>query len=269
MLRNFVASAVVAALFAPAPAAAQVLIWSIPEKDGTSVKFQGEYTQVQERPLDKRGALTLKWDTELVIKSVGEEDAEFQGETTKCRWVEFVSTIKPKGLKPGPSGTRIYKVLIPVNSVTGEMLDAEGQPNDYVPIIKGYRKLGSAEVVEVTEKALAVNPLIVPVVYYPDLKAESTEPAPVSLPALGDVPAVLHQGQVQFVSETLRTTNKAKLFLSKDVPFGLARFEISVTHEAKDRLAKAEDFQQTSQIDVTMSAVEIGMDAQSDLPESK
>ena len=268
MFRTLSATALFVAVLAPA-ANAQVLIWSIPEKDGTSVRFEGEYSQVQERPLDKRGALSLKWRAELIVKSVGEEDAEFNGMTTKCRWIEFVSTIKPEGQKPGPSATRIYKVLVPVDRVTGQLRDAEDQPNDFVPIVKGYRKLGTADPVEVTEKALAVSPLIVPVVYYPDLKPESTEPAPVSLPSLGDIPAVLHQGQVQFTADTLRTTNKAKLWLSKDVPFGLAQFEVSVTHEAKDQLAKPEDFKQTSQIDLKMSAVEIGMDAQSDLPESK
>jgi hypothetical protein len=242
MLRILIASAFAAALLVPASSPAQVLIWSVPEKDGTSVRFEGTYKQVQERPLDKRGQLILEWDTGLVIKSVGEEMAEFNGNPTRCRWIEFVSTIKSKGLKPGPAGTRIYKVLVPVDRVTGLLFDKEGQPNSFVPIVKGYRKLGDAPVVEVTEKALAVNPLIVPVVFYPNLKAQSKEPAPVSLPQLGEVQAVEHQGQSVFTSRTLRITNKAKLWLAKDLPFGVAMFEVSVTHEQKDQLAPSEDF---------------------------
>lgn len=269
MLRTLIASSFAAVLLAPVSISAQVLIWSIPEKDGTSVRYEGTYKQVQERPLDKRGQLTMEWDTGLVIKSVGEEMAEFDGKPTKCRWVEFVSTIKSKGLKPGPAGTRIYKVLVPIDRVTGLLLDKEGQPNDFVPIVKGYRKLGEAPVVEVTEKALAVNPLIAPVVYYPNLKAESKEPAPVSLPQLGEVQAVEHQGQTVYTSRTARTTNKAKLWLAKDIPFGVAKLEVSVTQEQKDRLAPTEDYKLTSQTDIEMKAVETGSDAQSDLPESK
>lgn len=247
-------------------ASAQVFIWSVPE-DGSQVKFQGTYKTTQVRPKDMRGDLTLEWDTELTVKSVGEEMADFKGKSQPCRWIEFVSIIKPRGQKPGPGGTRIYKVLVPAASITGALLDTAGQPNDSIPIVKGFRKLGEGTVSEVKEKALALNPLIVPVTYYANLKAESEEPAPVTLPQIGDVPAVAKKGSVQHVSETIRTTNSAELWLSKEIPFGLAKFKVVVLQEQKDNAAAEDQFQRNATVEVEMSAVEKGTGATSDLTE--
>jgi len=249
------------------PLSAQVFIWSLPEVDGTQVKFQGTYKSNQARPRDMRGDLSLEWDTELTVKSVGEEMAEFKGKTETCRWLEFVSITKPHGQKPGPGGTRIYKVLVPASQITGALLDKDQQPNDSIPIVKGYRKLGEGMVSEVKEKALALNPLIVPVTYYRNLQAESEDPVTVTLPQIGDVQAVMKKGSVSLVSDTIRTTNTAELWLSTEVPFGLAKFKVVVLQEQKDDAQPEDQFQRNTTVEVEMSAVEKGTGATSDLTE--
>ncbi len=268
-IAGLLALAVAAQLVSAPVANAQVLIWSIPEQDGAFVRFEGTYKNVQVRKNDTRGDLTLEWDTELTIKSVGEETAEFAGKSTPCRWVEFKSIIKPRGMPPGPSGTRIYKVLVPIDRVTGTTIDSEGQPITFLPIVKGYRKFGTGEVTEVQEKALAVNPLIVPVMFYANLAAEGKDPAPIQLPQVGEVNALLHNGSAEQVSTTVRSTNSAKLWLSKELPFGLAQLEVIVKQERKDDAETDDKFAVTATLEIKLSAVEKGENAQSDLPDSK
>src|SRR5579864_8593884 len=169
----------VASLAVPAtPASAQILIWNVPKENGAWVRFEGTYRQTRSRPNATAGDELLEWRSELTISEVGREKVDFDGEKdVPCRWVEFKSLTKPNGLEkqPGPGDTFIYKVLIPENRVIGKTVDEQKIPVTFLPIVKGWRKVGGRDAEPVSERALAMPPTVVLATYYPDLKAEGNQ----------------------------------------------------------------------------------------------
>lgn len=252
-------------------AEAQILIWSLPKEDGAWIRFEGTYRQTQARPDSNAGDEQLEWRTELMISSVGKAPAEFQGAETPCRWVEFKSVTKANDLEkqPGPGGVYWYKVLIPESRVIGKVADDDGIPVTFLPIVRGYRKVGTRAVEPVSERALAVYPTIAPVTYYPNLKAEGTEPTELQLPlANTPVPARVFKGSRVFETNLMRSTNSGVLWLSDAVPFGLAKLQVSVTRDEKSLNAPVDAFRRKSQVEVEISAVAQGTDAKTELPDS-
>jgi hypothetical protein len=264
---------VTAALVCPFPtASAQVLIWSLPKEDGMWVRFEGTYKQNRTRTNDNE---LLEWQSVLTISSVGSEMAEIDStdeggkevrKKAPCRWVEFKSLTKPNGLDkpPGPGDTFIYKVLLPEERVIGESVDRHGIPVTFLPIVKGWRKIGQRDPEAVAEKALAVYPTLSLVTYYPDLKAEGNEKEELQI-AGAPVAARLYKGTRTMQKTTQRSTNAASLWRSDAVPFGLARFQVALTLENKDLTASADEFKQSSLIEVEMTVVATGNDARSEL----
>src|SRR5262249_33392379 len=151
-----------------------------------------------------------------------------------CRWVEFKSLTKPGGLdaQPGPGDTFVYKVLIPAEKVIGQPVDADKIPITYLPIVKGWRKVGKRDAEPTTEKALAVYPTVSLVTYYPDLKPEGDKNEPIQIGG-ESVTARLFKGSRVLQQPNSRSTNAATLWRSDDVPFGLARFQVTLTQEQK------------------------------------
>ena len=249
-----------------APAGAQGLLWSLPP-DGTWVRYYGEYKNVQERPESNEGALELTWLSELTIKSVGTEMADVKGQSTRCRWIEF-KLVKgyqsAEGIKPGPYGAWIYKVLIPENRVIGKTEDADHIPVTFIPVVKGFRKLGEREATPVTEKVLAVYPLLAPLANYKKLVPDGGA-SDLELKQLGTVSAQLNTGELKLESSISRSVNKGEMWLSQDVPFGMAKFHVSLIREEKDSTAPKADFKRSAEIDVKMEVVEKGTAAQSEL----
>jgi hypothetical protein len=251
-----------------APASAQVLIWSLPKDDGSWIRFEGTYRQTTTRPDAAAGDLTVEWRSELTISAVGAENAEYRGAMTKCRWIEFKSITKPNGLEkpPGPGGTYLYKVLIPEAMVTGKTVDADNIPVTFLPIIKGFRKVGERDVQPVAEQALAVYPMIAPVTSYPNLKPEGD--APQNLPlqfSEQPVSARTHKGSRVIQDAMTRSTNAATLWLADEVPFGLARFQVNLVREGKQTTEPVEAFKRISLTEVEMTAVARGNDARSEI----
>ena len=259
-------------------ASAQVLIWSLPKEDGTWVRLEGAYKQTRARANAAAGDEMLEWRSELTISSVGSETAEFSDKDSEakdrtrevpCRWVEFKSVTRPNGLdkQVGPAETIVYKVLIPEEAVIGATADKDGIPVTFLPIVKGWRKVGQRDAEAVTEKALAVYPTISLVTYYPDLKpaADEAEQVPIG----GEtVAARLYRGSRVFKNPTSRSTNAAALWRSDDVPFGLARLQLTLTLEKKELAASADEFKQASLIELEMAVVATGTDARSELGEA-
>lgn len=244
-----------------APASAQMLIWNLPKEDGVWVRFEGAYKQTRARPNANAGDENLEWRSELTISSVGRETVDGD----ECRWVEFKAITKPNGLeqKPGPGDTFVYKVLIPENRVIGKTVDADTIPVTYLPIVKGWRKVGGRDPQPVNEKALAVYPTISLVTYYPNLKPEG-EAEPLQVGGMA-VSARLWKGERSFENATSRSTNAASLWLCDEVPFGLARFQVTLTQDKKDLAASADEFKRASLIEVDMAIVATGNDARSEL----
>ncbi len=253
-----------------APAQAQILIWSLPKEEGAWVRFEGAYRQTRERPNSNAGQEILEWRSELTISSVGRETVDVGGKEVSCRWIEFKSLTKPNGLEqqPGPGDTFIYKVLIPEDRVVGKTTDEQNLPITFLPIVKGFRRVGQREVEPVQEKALAIYPTIALVTYYPDLKADGAEAEPLQV-AGNPVAVQLFKGTRQLKRATSRSANVASLWRSDEVPFGLARFQVALTVEQKDLSASDDEFQRSSLIEVDMSAVAVGSDARSELGDAK
>jgi hypothetical protein len=250
-----------------APASAQGLLWSLPE-DGTWVRYYGTTKNVQERPESSEGALELSWLSELTIKSVGKETAEYRGAPTECRWIEFKLVNgyqSAAGISPGPYGTRIYKVLVPESRVLGKLVDGDDIPATFIPIIKGYRKLGEQEAQPVKEKVLAVYPILSLFAYYKNFAPAGDGMEDVDLPQLGSVPAKAYKGSKTLEGPVSRSVNEGEIWLSSEVPFGWAKYHVKVVREEKESAAPPDEYKKTAELDVTMEAVEKGTDAQSEI----
>lgn len=275
MRRFAVGIAMFAALVASSlseSAQAQVLIWSLPKEDGAWVRFEGTYKQTQSRPESNAGDESTDWRTELMISSVGQAEAPFQGKPTRCRWIEFKTVTKTNDLEkgPGPGGELWYKVLIPEAAVIGKPVDADGIPVTFLPIVKGYRKVGAKEVQPVSERALAIFPTIALITHYPNLKADPAEPAELQLPVASAPLAVKALKGTRVTQDNLtRSTNAGTLWLSEAVPFGLAKFQVALTREEKGLTASVDEFRRKSLIEVELSVVAQGKDARSELPDSQ
>ncbi|HEY2252442.1 MAG TPA: hypothetical protein VGH74_15320, partial [Planctomycetaceae bacterium] len=244
------------------PASAQILIWSLPQEEGAWIRLEGTYRQTRDRPNSNAGAEVLEWHSELTISSVGREMADVDGSDVACRWVEFKSLTKPGGVdqSPGPGDMFIYKVLIPEDRVVGKTTDEESLPITFLPIVKGFRRVGQREVEPVQEKALAVFPTIALVTYYPDLQAATEEAEPLQI-AGNPVAVKLFKGTRHLKRSTTRSGNVASLWRSDEVPFGLARFQVALTVEQKDLTASDDEFQRSSLTEVDLAAVAVGNDA--------
>jgi len=245
---------------------AQVLIWNLPREDGTWIRFEGNYKQTQSRPNSTAGDQILEWQQELLISSVGQQTAEYQGKAQPCRWVEFRSTTKPAGVDqaPGPGGVYIYKVLIPEAAVIGKPTDEERVPVTFLPVVEGLRRVGDRPVEKVTEKALAVYPHISQLTFYPDLAPGE----PDSLLIAGETVATqLHKGSRLLEDKRSRSLNNATLWLAPKLPFGLAKFTVNIERDTKLPSAPPSEFKRTAVIEVEMAAVETGTNARSELAE--
>jgi len=252
-------------------AQAQILIWSIPKDEGAWIRFEGSYKQTQARPESNAGDEVFEWRSELTISSVGSAQATFDRAEVPCRWVEFKTVTKANDLdkQPGPGGTYIYKVLIPEAKVIGKATDDDGIPVTLIPIVKGYRKVGTREVEAVSERALAIYPTIAPLTYYPDLKADDSAAGELQLPVSTDPVAVkLFKGNRVLQNNISRSTNVGEQWVTDSLPFGLAKFQVNLTREEKGLTQSVDEFRRKSLVEVEMSAVAQGAEAKSELPDS-
>jgi len=245
-------------------ACAQGLIWELPEEDGTWIRYEGTSTLTELRPDSAAGDETAEWLQHLTLKSVGQEMAEYDGKMQPCRWIEIESvtgTPTEEGIDPGPTGRRIVKVLVPESRVIPAQVDDTQILVSYLPIVKGYRKIGEKPAVEIKSKVLQVYPLLTLLPHFRRMSQEGTEEdADV---ALGPAIATRLKGTRKLENHVSRSTNEATLWRSSDVPFGLARWTVKVSHEAKKPTEDRGAFQQHSEAEIEMQAVESGADAQS------
>ncbi len=260
-------------VFSARPVAAQNLIASLPAEDGAWVRLEGDHVEKKSRSEGGDGDLELPWRSELTIKSVGKEEAEVNGQTVACRWIEFKSEFKAVqsaakegAIQPDPFGTRIYKVLVPEQAVTINAKDEQGLPITFIPVVKGYRKIASREPQPVTEKVLVVYPMVSLLTQYPNWTAG--ESVNVDSPN-GALASTEWKGSRVLSSSTLRSSNEGQLFVSEQVPFGVARVKVKVQRFEKDNTAAEDAFKLAAEINSDLIAVETGTDAQSDLPDLK
>ena len=244
----------------------QGLVCQLPA-DGTWVRYEGAYSQVEIRPETAAGKLEIDpWIEHVTIKSVGSESAEYLGETVPCRWVEIKierGRERDGKVDTGLTGLEIYKVLIPEAAVIADSVDAEGVPISFLPLVKGFRKVGKAEPKPLTEPALQLYPLGILIGYYRELEvvAEDVD----AEVGIGSFKTRQLQGEITIERPNSRTVQESVIWKSPEAPFGVARWSTKTTREVKDGQAPRSDFKPVSRVTVEMRAKETGQDAKSDL----
>lgn len=246
-------------------ASAQGLIWSLPE-DGQSVTYRGTYTQLDVQANTQNEDVTSEWKRQLTIRSVGTSTEDYQGTQTACRWVEF-SLINGNAadaqLVPGPVGEVLYKVLIPESAVIGKVQDDNGLYVSFLPIVRGYRKIGDEEPVPLRTKVLQVYPMVTLLMHYRDMTSEGDED-----PGSNVVQSAKKFSATKVIENlSTRIDNKATLWMNDQVPFGLARWTVVQVREEKADTDPRTAFTKTSEVTVNMLVEEVGQNAQSDLPD--
>lgn len=234
----------------PASASAQGLIFNLPE-DGVAVEYEGTLTQAT-GPDDQA---PLSWTCELSIKSVGREDAEFEGTVQPCRWIEIktlTGVAGAAGINPGPVGARIYKVLVPESKIIADSVDADNVPNEMMPIVRGFRRLGEEAVKEIKTPALRIYPTISLLTNYSNPEVIATNARPEVILQGPPITAKHMKGQLVMERAESRSTNEGEFWVSNDVPFGLARWVVSVTREEKESTAPRSEFHKVNIVSVDM-----------------
>jgi hypothetical protein len=245
---------------------AEGVIWQLPP-DGTWVRLEGTYTQTELRPNSPTGKLEITpWIERVWIKSVGEEMAEFEGESVPCRWLEIKverGREREGQIDTGLTGLQIYKVLVPAAKVLPTTLDEAGVPVSYLPVIKGFRKLGKAEPKPITEPALQLYPWGILTGYYREENVAATDEDPEA--GIGPVKADKIQSTVSIERRSSRTIQETTVWRSKEVPFGIARYSAKIVREVKDEGQPREEFKPASEIVVNLRAQESGDNAKSEI----
>lgn len=248
-------------------ASAQGLIFNLPE-DGTGVEYEGEIVYVTVRTDIAEGKETITKAREMSIKSVGREDADFDGTVQPCRWIEIkvvTGNAGEAGIDPGPVGSRIYKVLIPESKIIATPADADSIPNVVLPIVRGYRRSGEAEVRPITSEAISFYPTICQLMNYPDPEVVAATETPQTKATNMSFNARHLKGRLVMERTESRSTNEAHFWVTDEVPFGLARWEVSVTREQKESTAPRDSFQEVSTTTSTMSVRRLLQIAESEL----
>jgi len=247
-------------------ASAQGLIWSLPE-DGKFATYSGMYTLNDVQTGTKNEDIATSWKRQLTIKSVGTADADFQGASTTCRWVEFKlidAKTEDTKLVAGPVGEVIYKVLIPESGVVGKVLDDKNLFVNHIPIIRGYRKVGAGEVETLPAGALQVYPVLTLLMHYREITSEGDDNVQVG----GVQTAEKLSGKETLESRELRIINNATLWRNTDVPFGLVKWEVTQVREKKASTEPRSTFVKASEVKTSMTLDQLGDGAQTDLPDN-
>jgi hypothetical protein len=276
-------------------AEAQGLIWQLPEP-GTWVRYEGDYTQTEARPKDpnNQDLQLLPWRRHLTIKTLerlqqqesrtvqktnaaGEVVEEQQTVTVDLQWLEFVvetGTEKDGMLVSGPGGRRVYKVLVPVDQLLSRVgppegeavVDDSGIPAPFLPIVRGFRQVGTGPVEPLTAGVFDVHPSVTLLAPYRTLQsvAEGEDPQ-VQLPDV--VTATHYRGSLTMEGPTTRTVNQGDLWYTPDAPFGLVRWKVNVVRQTKPLNAPRDSFEVVSTYGAEMKAVAKGQDSTSLLTE--
>ena len=239
--------------------------------DGTWVRYEGTYSQVEIRPELPSGKIEIEpWKEHVTIKSVGKEDATYQGSEVPCRWIEIKierGRVRDGKIDTGLTGLEIYKVLIPETAVIKDNVDADGVPVSFLPITKGYRQIGKGNPKPLTEPAIQLYPLGLLIGYYRELKLVAEDVDPEVGPGIGAIKANEYSGEITIERRNNRTVQESTVWKSPEIAFGVAKWTSKMVRETKDDKAPRESFKPVSQVNVEMVAQETGDDAKSELVE--
>jgi hypothetical protein len=249
-------------------AQAQGLIWSLPE-DGHFVRYEGTYTQFVKRPDSTQGNLNLQWRRTLTIKSVGREEQEYQGKTQPCRWIEIKTETGKTAegvLDAGPGGVRMYKLLVPEAALRGTVNEPVGEGREifasYVPIVKGFRRIGDEPAQEIPGHVFQLYPVVCLLQHYRNLTPAGS-PASINVPA-GDFEATEYKGEFSMETPSYRSVNTCTLFRSPGLPFGVVKWSAKTQDETKGTTDLRTEFKESVTMSEEMQAVATGDGAESE-----
>jgi hypothetical protein len=249
---------------------AQGLLWKLPEEEKSWCRYEGTYKQIVRRPQSAEGDLTLQWVRHLTIKSLGREDAEYKGEAVTCRWVEIkqiTGHINEGVIDAGPGGNRIYKLLIPEKEIRGTLTEPLSDNREmfvsYIPIVKGYRKIGEEPAAAIEGSVFDLYPMVSFLRHF--RKLESSENEETITTPFKELSGKSYKGDLISETPTLRTTTVAEMFRSDEAPFGVAKWTAKVNTETKQSTAPRSTFVAATEITEDMSLVEVGGDAETEL----
>lgn len=265
-LRPFAAALTLVGLVAATNAQAQGLLWSLPE-DGSWVRYEGTYRQLIRRPDSTAGDLTLEWTRHLIIKSVGAAEETFNGQVQPCRWIEFkvvTGQVKEGLIDAGPGGTRVYKILVPEAAIAGKIFDDEGIIVSYIPVVRGYRKIGDEDPQPIESGVFDAFPLVSFLQHYRNLTAETNDADQLQIPS-GFVAATAWKGSSTMEGRSNRTTNEAQIWRSDEIPFGVAKWLVRDVREEKHPTQSRDLFRETTEVTIEMAAHEVGIGAETEL----
>jgi len=267
---RLVGSIVLAFLLFASSASAQGLLWKLPEQEKTWCRYEGTYKQTVRRPQSAEGDLTLEWVRHLTIKSLGQEDAEFKGETVPCRWIEIkqlTGHVNEGVVDAGPGGNRIYKLLVPEGEIRGTITETLSADRDmfvsFIPVVKGFRKIGDEPAAAIEGQVFDLYPMVSFLRHFRNLESTSDEET-VQTP-FKDVTGKLYKGDVVAETPILRTTTVGEMYRSDESPFGLAKWTAKVNTETKQSTSARTNFIPSLEIIEEMSLVEVGEDAETEL----
>lgn len=249
------------------PASAQGLLFYLPE-DKTGIEYEGTIEQTTVRTDIAEGKETMTKAREMSIKSVGREDAEFQGVVQPCRWIEIkivTGTAGEAGIDPGPVGSRIYKVLVPESKIIADPVDGDSVPNITLPIVKGYRRTGESQVQTLKSNALGIYPTVCQLINYPQPELLAASESPQTKATNQSFNAKHMRGRYVMESTDTRSTNEGHFWVDRNVPFGVIRWEVVVTREKKETTAARDAFEEVETTRTVMSVKRILNVAESEL----
>jgi hypothetical protein len=145
-------------------------------------------------------------------------------------------------------------------------VDANGIPVSFLPVAKGYRKIGNGEVTPLVTPALQLYPLGVLAGYYRNLTVGES-PEDFATPA-GEQSATRYDGKIEMERAGSRTQEESSIWRSAEIPFGVAGWTANVVRQVKDERAPRDDFKTVSTVKSTVKLAATGNDATSDLPDS-
>ena len=258
-------------MMAGSGAMAQGLLWRLPQEEGKWIRFEGTYKQTVHRPNNAAGDLNVEWAKHLTMKSLKKEEVEWRGMTQPAWWIEIkvvTGHVKEGIIDAGPGGLKIYKVLVPQGAIQGK-INEEVAPGrevyvSYIPIVKGYRKVGDEAAQPIDSGNFDLYPVVSQLRHYRDLESSGDETLQTPL---GDVAGSVWKGTAVSENRTQRISTTAEIGRTDDPKFlfGVARWTATVTTEEKISTAPRSDFQPRVEIAETMSAIETGDGAESEI----
>jgi len=248
------------------PATAQSVILRLPA-DGTWVRYEGTYSQKEARPDSALGELEIPaWTEHVTLKSVGSVQAEYRGEMVPCRWLEVKVERGREAdgkIAVGKTGLEIYKVLVPEPAISEEPLVEPGIPVGYLPIIKGVRVIGTGEPQPLTEPALKLYPLALLFSYCRDMEVKEQGVDPGT--GLGAISTNLLAGTTTLERPNSQTVLTSEIWVSADVPFGVAAWKAKIVRSIKDAQQPRDAFTKLVEVNVALTARGTGDNAQSEV----